>query len=87
MTNRFAAPFLPAALIAVGATLAAFAPAAAQAQAAAEKPPLFIAAEILPPAQVAGSNYKVEQRVENDGLMNHYRIASPLGNLEAHSNA
>ena len=40
MTNRFAAPFLPAALIAVGATLAAFAPAAAQAQAAAEKPPL-----------------------------------------------
>ena len=87
MTNRIATPFLPAALIAVGATLAAFVPAAVRAQAAAEKPPLFIAAEVLPPALAAGSNFKVVQRVENDGLMNHYRITSPFGNLEAHSNA
>jgi len=87
MTNRLAASLLPATLFAVGAALAALAPDAARAQVATEKPPLLIASEVLPPALLSGSNFRVETRVVNDGFMNHYNIASPLGNLEAHSDA
>ena len=41
------------------------------AQTQTEAPPLFRAADVLPDALLAGPNHRVDQRVHNDGYMNH----------------
>ena len=48
-----------------------------------EKPPELKASEILPPDLLVGPNHKVEEKVENDGFLNHYTINSKWGQLEA----
>jgi len=58
-----------------------------QAQGQYEAPPALEAAKILPGSMATGPNYRVEQRVVNDGLMNTYRITSTFGTFEAHSDA
>jgi hypothetical protein len=58
-----------------------------QAQGQFEAPPVLDAGKILPGSVASGPNYRVEQRVVNDGLMNTYRITSTFGTFEAHSDA
>jgi len=48
-----------------------------------ESPPVFRAAELLPAKLLSGPNYRVDDRVENDGLMNHYTISSRFGTVSA----
>ena len=71
----------------LGVVLALCAVPLALAQAPYEKPPVLRAADRAPPQLDAGPDYRVEDEVVNDGLMNHYRIVSPFGNFEAHSDA
>ncbi len=53
-----------------------------------ETPPIVLsAAEILPAELVEGENHKVDDRVENDGYMNHYEISSKYGEFTAEGNA
>ncbi len=59
----------------------------AQAPMQIEAPPVLRASRILPKQMVAGPNHTVEERVVNDGYMNHYRIQSRFGLLEAQSTA
>jgi hypothetical protein len=58
-----------------------------QAQVQYEAPPVLEAAKILQGSLASGPNYRVEQRVVNDGLMNTYRITSTFGAFDAHSDA
>jgi len=58
-----------------------------QAQGQFEAPPVLDAAKILPGSIASGPNYRVEQRVVNDGLMNTYRITSTFGTFDARSDA
>lgn len=58
-----------------------------RAQGAVETPPVFRAADVLPPQMLTGPQYQVGAQVTNDGLMNHFRITSDFGAFEAHSDA
>jgi len=62
-------------------------PALSFAQGGFEAPPVFRAADVVPKALLSGPNHRVEDRVENDGLMNHYTISSRFGTVTATSNA
>lgn len=60
----------------------------APAQPAHEVPPMHLrASAILPPDLVRGPHHQVDQDVLGDGYLNHYRIASPLGQFSAVSTA
>ena len=48
-----------------------------------EKPPVFKASQILPPELLKGEFYQVEEKVQNDGYMNFYKITSNFGEFEA----
>ena len=74
-------------LISMSALLAVCAATAVQAQNIYETPPALSAATLLPPQLVQGLNYRVEDKVVNDGLMNHYKITSPFGVFDANSDA
>jgi hypothetical protein len=52
-----------------------------------EAPPVLRASQLLPPSLLAGRNHRVEERVENDGFMNHYKISSRFGVFDAQSDA
>ncbi|MGH7406236.1 MAG: hypothetical protein ACREJA_10225, partial [Candidatus Methylomirabilales bacterium] len=52
-----------------------------------EAPPIFQASKLFPPGLVKGPNHQVDQRVLNDGYMNHYRIHTRFGDLNATSTA
>ncbi len=52
-----------------------------------EAPPIFQASKLLPPGLVKGPNHQVDERVLNDGYMNHYRIHTRFGDLDAASTA
>lgn len=52
-----------------------------------ENPPVFGASAILPPELVSGPNHRVDERVENDGFMNTYRLQSRFGTLDVVSAA
>jgi hypothetical protein len=52
-----------------------------------EAPPTLSAAQILPASIVKGLNHTVDDRVLNDGYMNHYTIQSRFGQFEAISTA
>jgi hypothetical protein len=58
---------------------------AAAAQQGFEKPPTLQAAKILPSELLSGPHHRVEERVANDGFMNHYRIESDFGPFTADS--
>lgn len=60
---------------------------AAQAAESLEAPPVMRASALLPASLLSGPNHRVEERVENDGFMNHYRISSRFGNFDAQSTA
>lgn len=53
------------------------------AEAGFESPPVFQAKAILPPDLLQGKEHRVAQEVQNDGYMNHYRLTSRFGDLEA----
>lgn len=48
---------------------------------------MFMAADVVPQKLLSGPNHQVDQKVENDGYMNHYTINSRFGVLSAQSNA
>lgn len=48
-----------------------------------EMPPTLRASEILPAELLKGPNHKVDQRVTNDGYMNHYTVRSRFGEFNA----
>ncbi len=52
-----------------------------------ESPPALSAAQILPDGIVKGPNHTVDDRVLNDGYMNHYTIYSRFGKFEVISTA
>ncbi len=52
-----------------------------------EKPPTLRAAQNLPGRIVKGPNHTVDDRVLNDGYMNHYTISSRFGQFEVISTA
>ena len=53
-----------------------------------EAPPIFQASKLFPPRLVKGPNHQVvDERVLNDGYMNHYRIHTRFGDLDAASTA
>jgi hypothetical protein len=52
-----------------------------------EAPPVFRASQRLPASLLRGPNHGVEERVQNDGFMNHYRISSRFGSFQAQSDA
>ena len=74
-------------LAALGVALAVSVPVVAQVQNVFETPQVLSAAALLPPQLLKGSDYQVENKVENDGTMNNYVITSSFGTFEAHSNA
>jgi hypothetical protein len=50
-----------------------------------ESPPTFRASKILPPDLLAGPDYRIVERVVNDGFMNIYTINSRFGTFIANS--
>ncbi len=52
-----------------------------------EDPPIFQASKLFPPGVVKGPNHRVDERVLNDGYMNHYQIHTRFGELRATSTA
>ena len=50
-----------------------------------ESPPSFAAADVLPPEVLKGPQYTVQQTVENDGVLNRYRVETPQGLLTVDS--
>lgn len=52
-----------------------------------ETPPVFSASKILPPELLSGANFRVQERVTNDGFLNTYVIDSPFGSFTAVSTA
>ena len=50
-----------------------------------EAPPIFQASKLFPPGLVKGPNHQVDERVLNDGYMNHYQIHTRFGDLDATS--
>ena len=52
-----------------------------------EDPPVMKAADLLPSAMLVGPDYRLDPRVQNDGLMNHYQIESRFGRMTAASDA
>lgn len=48
-----------------------------------EEPPLLSAADVAPEAVLEGTQYAVDPSVSNDGLVNTYRVDSPLGTFSA----
>jgi hypothetical protein len=77
---------LGAVLLVAGLLGGAFPVALAQ-QAQYERPPVFRASQILPPALVTGPSHRLDEMVHNDGVMNLYRINSRFGLFEAQSTA
>jgi hypothetical protein len=57
------------------------------AQQAYEAPPILAASRILPPELVSGPNFRVQERVTNDGYLNTYHIDSKFGTFTAISTA
>ena len=55
----------------------------AQQQARYETPPVLSASKILPPELLSGPNFRVQERVINDGFMNIYKIDSRFGTFTA----
>ena len=52
-----------------------------------ESSPVLKASQILPRELVSGLNYRVEERVINDGYQNHYKIYSKFGEFSVVSTA
>ncbi|MCI0732845.1 MAG: hypothetical protein L0Y38_03350, partial [Methylococcaceae bacterium] len=52
-----------------------------------EPAPIFQASKLLPQGLVKGANYRVDERVVNDGYMNHYQIHTRFGDVGATSTA
>lgn len=48
-----------------------------------EKPSTLLASTFLPPELRKGKTYKVSEEVQNDGLLNHYTVTSPIGTFTA----
>src|ERR1700730_9584142 len=48
-----------------------------------ESPPVLSASNILPPELLSGPNFRVQERVFNDGFMNTYTIDSKFGTFMA----
>jgi len=57
----------------------------APAWAAYETPPVLQATSILQPELLKGKYHKVNEQVKNDGLFNHYTVASKFGTFQAGS--
>jgi hypothetical protein len=51
-----------------------------------ESPPTFQASKVLPADIFSAPNRRVDERVSNDGFMNHYSITSEFGAFTADSN-
>ena len=47
-----------------------------------EKPGILKARSFLPPEVLKGEHYKVDDKVRNDGFLNHYGVNSSFGNFE-----
>src|SRR5215510_11439719 len=69
----------------VGALLGAALPAFAQQPY--ESPPVLSASKILPPELLSGPNFRVQEKVTNDGYLNIYQIDSKFGTFTAVSTA
>ncbi|MGQ0593834.1 MAG: hypothetical protein ACT4QB_14675 [Gammaproteobacteria bacterium] len=52
-----------------------------------EAPPIFKASQLFPSRMIKGPNHEVDERVLNDGYMNHYKIHTRFGDLDAASTA
>lgn len=50
-----------------------------------ERPAPLRARDLLKPEILRGPSHAVEERVENDGLFNHYTVTSPFGTFKANS--
>ena len=50
-----------------------------------EKPGILKAQSFLPPEVLKGRHYTVDDKVPNDGLLNHYRVKSSFGNFQVTS--
>ena len=83
--SRFPSAFFKTAVLPLLVSLVALFPLAYQALADYEKPPVLKAADILPPELLRGPNHTVNEKVENNGLFNLYRVESPVGSFEAPS--
>ena len=62
-------------------------PLLAEAQERYEKPATLRASEILPAELLSGTNFRVGEKVLNDGYLNHYKIYSKYGEFAAVSTA
>jgi hypothetical protein len=63
------------------------APCIAQNREGYEAPPVFRATELMPKGLLRGPYHVVQDRVVNDGYMNHYTLQSDFGVFQADSNA
>ncbi len=52
-----------------------------------EQPPVFNAAELLSESMLKGENFKVNEKVTNEGFMNNYTIETKWGSFNAKSDA
>src|SRR5438093_6818102 len=52
-----------------------------------ELSPVLSASEVLPPELLSGPNFRVQERVTNDGYLNIYQIDSKFGTFTAVSTA
>ena len=85
MLNRFClVRWIAGFVLAAGLALGGVSP---KADAAFEGPLTFNARDFLVPLALANANYTIDPIARNDGLMNHYRLSSPFGALEATGNA
>lgn len=50
-----------------------------------EAPPVFHTSDLFPGIVLNGSNYRVEERVHNDGYLNVYQLTTPYGTFEVRS--
>jgi hypothetical protein len=50
-----------------------------------ESPPVLQARTLVDPDLLVGASHRVENEVENDGMMNHFQIRSDFGDFEAAS--
>ena len=49
-----------------------------------ETPPTLEASKVLPPDEIRGDRFQVQEEVHNDGYMNYYKIDSDFGTFEAY---
>ncbi|HEY7165987.1 MAG TPA: hypothetical protein VIB79_15570 [Candidatus Binatia bacterium] len=85
--DNYRTSFVPLVSVLIGILIFQPVSAIAAQSAAYESPPVLSASKILPPELVTGPNYRVREKVINDGFMNIYTIDSSFDTFTAASTA